>query len=591
MFFNRRSPEMKSKYFVLSLLALFVGPSIHAASPAGTGEGAQVYYLVFQLDDSREPQLVFQRQVQMASLPASDSPEQVLRAQEKGRSERELITARVIAENGEQVFQKVIDLDQHIRAEFAGPDGVTMKRHEVKEIAPAFVLRLPAFPDGTLWLDGRSATGFSISEIANETAKFQAPEQDGPTVNGPAGPPSNRFDFLVMGDGYTASQSAMFDNHVADFTNNFFGISPYQEYQSFVNTTGMFVASPESGADHPPYDAACDWRDRGCCADTIAQTDPLAGTFVDTAFDATFCLSNAHRLIGVNTAKVYAAAAASPDWDHIIVLVNDTTYGGAGGAIAVTSNHPSGIAVVQHEVGHSFTDLADEYDSAFPSYPACSDLPGDVGVLPACEANATNETTRAAIKWVPWIDINTPIPTPENSGWQNDVGLFEGARYLATGMYRPKDGCMMKALASNFCEVCEQAYVLRLYEGGWGPGTSPVDGIDLIEPGSESPAPGAFESTAPVDFSIGVLQLPTGVSFAWKVDGTLLPGETTNTFRFNPGSDGVYLIEVEASDPTAKVHPDMTPEGALSSTRSWTVTIGGPIIDYIFDDGFESPIF
>jgi len=121
---------MQNKYLILSLLALLFGHSTFAASPAQIKRVDQVYYLVFKLDKIREPHLVYQRQVRMAGLPASDSPEQVLKADELGPSGRDLFTARVITENGEQIFQKVIDLDQGIRAEFSGPDGVRIERHQ-----------------------------------------------------------------------------------------------------------------------------------------------------------------------------------------------------------------------------------------------------------------------------------------------------------------------------------------------------------------------------------------------------------------------------------------------------------------------------
>ena len=68
----------------------------------------------------------------------------------------------------------------------------------------------------------------------------------------------------------------------------------------------------------------------------------------------------------MDTAKVLAAAAASPDWDHIVVIVNDTTYGGSGGSIATVSTNPTALSIAQHEYGHSFTGLSDEYSDALP---------------------------------------------------------------------------------------------------------------------------------------------------------------------------------------------------------------------------------
>jgi hypothetical protein len=112
-------------------------------------------------------------------------------------------------------------------------------------------------------------------------------------------------------------------------------------------------------------------------------------------------------------------------------------------------------------------------ESPFPGYPRCSDL------VFGCEANVTDETEPSRIKWSGWIDAGTPIPTPEDQAYASMPGLFEGARYLETGMYRPRLNCMMRSLGAPFCEVCSQEYVRVLYGGGWG---SPAVGIDPIEP-------------------------------------------------------------------------------------------------------------
>ena len=87
--------------------------------------------------------------------------------------------------------------------------------------------------------------------------------------------------------------------HLAEFDFWFFQATPYAEYKNFVNASSLFVASTESGADHPPYDAGCTGQ-LTCCADPDALIDPLAGTYVDTAFDARFCAFNIHRLLVVN---------------------------------------------------------------------------------------------------------------------------------------------------------------------------------------------------------------------------------------------------------------------------------------------------
>lgn len=64
-------------------------------------------------------------------------------------------------------------------------------------------------------------------------------------------------------------------------------IEPYRTYRSYFNINSLFVPSAEEGADHPP------------CSDP--SPDPKAGTFVDTAFDATFCTGQILRLLTVSS--------------------------------------------------------------------------------------------------------------------------------------------------------------------------------------------------------------------------------------------------------------------------------------------------
>jgi hypothetical protein len=184
------------------------------------------------------------------------------------------------------------------------------------------------------------------------------------------------------------------------------------------------------------------------------------------------------------------------------------------------------------------------------------------------------------IKWSPWILPATPIPTPEsNPSYDNVVGLFEGARYKATGMYRPKDSaCLMHFLGVPFGEVCAQEYILRLYAGGWG---IPSSGIDPIEPGSESPPTGGtVDGSRGVAFSVDLLQ-PVGsppLQVTWLVDGVPQPAEVgtqTTSFELAPPQAGTYQVEVQVEDVTPLVHPDMAGT-LLESARAWTVEAAQP---------------
>ena len=264
-----------------------------------------------------------------------------------------------------------------------------------------------------------------------------------------------------------------------------------------------------------------------------------------------------------------AAAAAAADWDHILVLVNDPTYGGSGGSVAVLSTHPSAVNIAQHEYGHSFTGLADEYSTAFPGYPICSDV-----TSPHCEANVTDQTNRSSIKWNDWIAASTPLPTPATTMYTSTVGLFEGARFFDTGMFRPRQNCLMRALGQPFCEICTQEYVFQLYRGGWG---VPASGIDLIEPGTEQPTPGfvSIPVSGSQAFSVGTLK-PTGGSIAtsWLVDGAAVPGATGSSFNYTPSAQGSHRVEVKVRDTTGLVRDEAGAGVSVESSRTWTAGVG-----------------
>lgn len=574
----------------LSCLAalLLVIPLAALASPPAAGP-QPAHYIVFELDDAGDPQPVFYRRVVLAESPSSLSAEQLLSARSRAHSDQDFLTIELASRDGRVLHRTVADLAPAIRAEHHGEatdhGGWEIESTPVPDDGQrAFVVRVPAGAGDTLVLEGTTRAGTTRRVATRATFELeglsrqadQLPLAFAAELGTPAhlksGSPANRVDLLVMGDGYTTASS--FDTDAANLIADFFNISPYAEYQNYVNVSTLYTPSAQAGADHPPYDPTCSGDNRSCCSAPQAQTDPLAGTYVDTAFNGRFCAFQTYRLAVVDNGLAFAVASAVPDWDHLLMLLNDSTYGGSGGAIPVSSTHSLAVDIARHEYGHSFTDLADEYDTAGSSSITCS----DIAVPPSCEANVTDQTERALIKWLPWIDPATPIPTPEQSTWGAEVGLFEGARYRETGMYRPRDTeCLMNFLAKPFCEVCRQEYVLQLYRGGWG---IPAGGIDPIEPGSESPAPGTVSTTGPVTFSVAVLSPSVGPStqVSWWVNGVQQAGATGTSFVFSPTVSGTYQVEVRAKDPTTFVKPAMAGT-TLDSSRSWTVlaTITPPL--------------
>lgn len=469
-------------------------------------------------------------------------------------------------------------VEDPLAADHEHPPGAHETRHAPRRAGEtAFVLRVPRVLGGRLVFGPPWDREIALDELLRDTAaKAEAPSGE-LTVLQHHGPPANRVDLLLVAEGFRAEERAAFDALAARVVEDLFALSPHAEYRNFVNVTSLFVASPEAGADHPPYDPECGLDDLACCPDPRSRQDPLADTFVATPFGASYCRQGLFRYLLVDEAAVLAAAAAAPDWDQILVIVNDPTYGGSGDLLTVVPNHLTLPYLVPHEYAHTFTRLADEYDSFF-AWPPCSDVvPGAV----PCEANVTDETTRERIKWAPWIADSTPVPTPEgHAEWGEAVGLFAGARYEPRTHYRPSDrGCMMKGVQLGFGAVCTQEYVRRLYAGGWG---APAAGIDLVEPGSELPPPGTVVRHGASELAVDVLQPRGGppVEVAWTVDGVPVDGLLTAadadgvrraTLDLAPGPAGApRRVELRVADPAPAVHPAMAGD-LLVTGRAWTV--------------------
>ena len=359
------------------------------------------------------------------------------------------------------------------------------------------------------------------------------------------GPTAKRINVVVMAEGYTTNQLGQFLSDATNAVNNLLTAAPYQEYKNYFNGFAIFVASVESGSDHP-----------------------ISGTFKNTYFNSTFdSYGNANFLtIPPNDWNgVYAQgqgkvdsllAALMPEHDLTVMVVNDLEYGGSGDsssgiATLITSVNLFAPEIVVHESGHAFGTLADEYTDAYP------------GFVPVEKPNATTNANRATLKWTSWILGSTPLPTPPDPTNAAVVGLFQGAEYQTTGWYRPKLDCKMNHLFVNFCEVCAEQLVKSIYT--------------LVRPfDSFLPATTNFTifSTQAVAFSVTPLQpLTHNLSVQWFTNGSAIAGATNSAFSLVPGSlgNGLHTLKSVVSDPTALVKSD--PAGLLKATNTWNLTV------------------
>ena len=349
-----------------------------------------------------------------------------------------------------------------------------------------------------------------------------------------------QINIVFLSEGYTASDMPAFATHVNNAVAFLFSKEPWQQYRSYCNVYRIEIASNQSGCDN---------------GDTSG-----AGGIRDTYFNAGFNTPSVGQLLslaGTGSSRAYSLLNTHvPEYDVPVVMVNDTKYGGAGGGISVTSVHSASAAVLEHEIGHSFANLADEYDIEYAIY------------TPQERSNNTAQTTRSLIKWNHWIDASTPIPTPETFQYEDKVGLFEGSMYRTSGWYRPHEDSLMRNLDRPCGNVNREQFVLKYY--------SRVSPIDSSSPPTTNQSISTFQN---LSFNVTPKSPSSGgpMVINWKVDGVIQTGATAATFNTvsEQLGNGTHTITATVRDATPFVRLD--PSGLLDDTVTWTLTLSNQL--------------
>lgn len=345
------------------------------------------------------------------------------------------------------------------------------------------------------------------------------------------GPIATRIDILILGDGYTSAELGKFSNDVQSTVTTFFAQDPWKSYAKFVNVHRLDIVSAQSGASHPENSVT-----------------------VNNALGSSYNCSGIQRLICADSSKVNSFLANVPaaQRDIVLILVNDVVYGGSGGSFAVASLNSSSVEIALHEIGHSFALLADEYGG--PPPPACTTT------SEPSQANATIQTSRATLKWAPWVDAATPLPTTGTK--PSTPGIFEGAIYCDNGVYRPTYNSKMRSLGVPYDQINTEQFVRRYYSLAVAPidSTSPAVATIVIAPSRKE----IFTiATAPLDLNT--------ITAAWTLDGSPVATGTSFTLDASTLSVGSHTVAVTAHDGTALVRSD--PAGVTSETKQWPVSV------------------
>ena len=370
------------------------------------------------------------------------------------------------------------------------------------------------------------------------------------------GPVSNRLNIVIFSEGYTSNNLA--SHFLADATNtmnNLFYWNPYQEYQNYCNVYAIAVPSINRGSTHPL---------------TGVTNNTFFGSSYDPYYDYVITIPTSGLTKMTNLLSSLMPSAGLP-----IILVNDSTDGGAGGPVDVVSTGASlQIDIIPHETGHTLGKLQDEYDYGY-SY---SDLNLNIALAAANTCHITNTITNTTwsatstnsykyltnVTWSAWITNGTPIATTNTAQYAGTVGLFQGANYTTVNWYRPQEDCMMRTLGSPFCSVCSEALVKAICQK--------ARPVDSYSPQTNSTL--TITNATPVVFTLTQPQpLTHNLVTQWYTNGVAVGGATNKTFTLTPGqfTNGNYTLQAQVHDPTPLVRTD--PSNFLSATLTWNLAI------------------
>jgi hypothetical protein len=288
------------------------------------------------------------------------------------------------------------------------------------------------------------------------------------------GPPAEKVDLLLLGDGYTAAEMGKWHADAKRLADILFSASPFKERRSDFNVWALDTPSLESG---------------------IAR--PSTGVSRRSALRATYDAFGSERyVLAFDNKRVREVAAAAP-YDVVEIVVNGRTYGGGGIFnlyATVASDNAFTPYVFVHEFGHHIAGLADEYYTSDVAYGSPAERP---------EPWELNVTANAqAPRWKDIVTPGTPLPTPwakeafeaaqkeiqarrkkiraekrpeeemealfreeqakvdallGQGAYATAVGAFEGAMYEAKGYYRAQANCIMFTRHDAFCRACRRA--------------------------------------------------------------------------------------------------------------------------------------
>ena len=347
------------------------------------------------------------------------------------------------------------------------------------------------------------------------------------------GPMTNRVNFAILGDGYTAADiDTTYSEHVRqivshmmyrDEINSTYNdvAEPYRTYRKFINVCQINLVSQDPGITI----GGVDFTNKNTALNSSASVNERLATV------------SYNQVTSQLTPKL-VNTGFNPDW--IGVVLNTNLYMGSGAATHAVWSGGDEMAVelALHEAAHSFHGLADEYDHG-----SCY-----LSAEPT-EQNITKDPS--GHKWQHWHGYaQQPGLGP--------IGAYEGAAYCRTGVYRPSLTSKMKDLHAPFDAVSREKIILDLYK--------------IVKP-IDSWTDNTGQLHNPTNLQVKVVD-PMIIDVEWFLNGELVPistGEQLDIAALNL-PNGTHRIRVRAYDETPWVRA--SDRSSMEQSVEWQITIG-----------------
>ncbi len=402
-----------------------------------------------------------------------------------------------------------------VLAEDPPPQDGDLSANELLQTTVDFAVTLP-WSDAASTVRLRDAMAIdldaqSLDAVVLDTGRVAASSFRGDPAAAPVAVPllaGSTLDIAFVASGYASTDMQHFRDDTARFATELLGFEPYK-----------------SRASQIVFHAVENTANLGC--------------------------SYSGRLITCNNAAATSAVnAAGVSYDKIVVVVNNSTYGGSGGSVSVAYNGSQGSLVFVHEFSHSLGGLLDEYV-------AYSGGTSDGAVHTNCFAGS-----------------------PPASAWSGIVATsncFLECKYA--GWYRSSQDSVMRTLSAHyFNTVSLNALVAAINKYASSTADTAAPTVSISSPSSGAQVSGTIAVAIAASDASGIAKVDL------YRDGSLVGSDSTSPFSIAWATTGVtngsHVLQARATDVAGNVGTSssisVTVANATADTTAPTVSITSP---------------